>query len=128
VTARLQIAALAALLMLGCSDPPSAPLAVVHGTVTYRGTQLPGGLIVFTPDDDYGDRGPCAEAQIGADGLYTLKTAGNAGASVGKHRVTIAGPPGRPLPDKFLDPHLSGLRAEVIAGQENVIDFKLEER
>ena len=120
--------ALGLLLAAGCGEPAAEPLAVVRGVVTFRGSPLPGGLVVFTPDDDYGSRGQCATGLIGPNGRFTLSTAGMAGAVTGKHRVTIAGPDGWSLPDRFLDPHLSGLRAEVVAGQENVIDFKLEER
>ena len=42
--------------------------------------------------------------------------------------VTIAGPEGWRLPDTFLDPQSSKLRAEVVAGRENVLDFQLEDR
>jgi hypothetical protein len=116
------------LLACGCGEHLAVPPAVVRGLVTFRGARLPGGVIVFTPDDDYGGRGACATGRIGSDGQFTLSTDGAAGAAAGKYRVTVAGPDGWPLPDKFLDPHLSGLRAEVLAGQENILDFKLEER
>jgi hypothetical protein len=96
--------------------------------VTFRGAPLPAGLIVFTPDSDYGGHGPCASGTIGPDGRYTLRTDGAAGVCAGKHRVTVAGPDGWRLPDRFLDPQSSGLRAEVVAGRENVVDFKLEDR
>jgi hypothetical protein len=128
VALRFRIASLILMLAAGCGEPPVAPLAAVHGRVAFRGTPMPGGWIVFTPDDEVGGRGPCATGTIGSDGRYTLTTGGVPGASAGKHRVAIAGPQGWPLPDKFLDPQQSGLRAEVVAGQENVVDFKLEER
>jgi hypothetical protein len=129
LSARLRIAGLAFLLLAaGCGEPPTVPLAVVHGKVTFRGNSLPGGVVVFTPDDDYSSHGMCATGRIGSDGRFALSMDGAAGVAAGKYRVTIAGPDGWPLPDKFLDPHLSGLRAEVLAGQENILDFKLEER
>ena len=34
-----------------------APLVAVSGQVTFRGVPLPGGLIVFTPDDESGFHG-----------------------------------------------------------------------
>jgi hypothetical protein len=110
----------------GCGEPPAAPLVAVRGSVTFRGSPLPSGLIVFTPDDDYGSRGSCATGRIGSDGRFTLSTDGAAGAAAGKYRVTVAGPDGWALPEKLLDPHLSGLRADVVAGQENLLEFKLE--
>jgi hypothetical protein len=112
----------------GCGDRPAAPLAAVRGVVTFRGAPLPAGLVVFTPDEESGGHGPCATGAIGSDGRYTLATGGKPGATPGKHRVSVAGPDGWRLPDTFLDPQLSGLRAEVVAGRENVLDFKLEER
>ena len=117
-----------ALVAAGCADREAEPLAVVRGRVTYRGAPLPGGLVVFTPDDDYGSRGPQAEGAVGTDGRFFLSTAGKTGAAAGKYRVTVVGADGWPLPAKFMDPNQSGLRAEVIAGRENVLDFKLEEK
>jgi hypothetical protein len=114
------------LLAAGCGEESAGPLAVVRGVVTYRGAALPSGLIVFTPDAECGSHGACATGRIGPDGRFTLTTDGAAGAAAGKYRVTIAGPEGWSLSDKLLDPQLSGLRAEVVAGQENILEFKLE--
>jgi hypothetical protein len=115
-------------LALGCGNSVAPPLAIVRGQVTFRGTPLPAGMVVFTPDDEYGGRGPCATGTIGPDGKYVLATDGAAGVAPGKHRVTVMGPEGWRLPDKFLDPQASGLRAEVLGGRENVFEFKLEDR
>jgi hypothetical protein len=114
--------------LAGCGEGPPAPLVVVHGLVTFRGTPMPNGLIVFTPDDDYGTRGLCATCRIGPDGRFSLMTDRTVGAAAGKYRVTVAGPDGWPLPDKFLDPYLSGLWAEVVSGQDNSFTFHLEEK
>jgi hypothetical protein len=109
----------------GC-DPATPPaLAPVSGLVTYRGVPLPGGLIVFTPDAESGCHGPSAQGAIGPDGRYTLTTDAAPGAPPGKHRVTVAG---RGFPDRFRDPQLSGLLAEVAVGRDNVLDFRLEDR
>jgi hypothetical protein len=116
------------LLAIGCGEPPAPPLAAVHGQVTFRGSPLPGGLVVFTPDGDFGAHGAQAEGAIGPDGRFHLTTAKAPGAPVGKHRVSIVGPDSWPLPAKFLDPQLSGLRAEVVAGQVNEFTFRLEDR
>lgn len=116
-----------ALLAAGCSRRP-APLTGVTGLVTFRGTPLANGLIVFTPDSDNGCHGECAYGEIGPDGRFVLFTEGTRGAAVGWHRVSVAGLDvyGPKLPAKFQDPHSSGLRANVVAGQENVLDFRLE--
>jgi hypothetical protein len=117
---------LASLGASGCGDTAPPALAAVHGRVTLRGVPLPGGLVVFTPDDETGSHGGCAQGAIGPDGRYALATGGAPGAAPGKHRVTVAGPDGWRLPESLLDPQLSGLRAEVVAGKENVLDFRLE--
>jgi hypothetical protein len=127
----MKVRRLLALVMLaaaGCGEHDPPPRGVVRGQVTFRGTPLPGGLIVFTPDEDFGGHGPCAVGAIGSDGRYTLTTDGAAGAPAGKHKVTVVGPDGWRLPDRFLDPQTSTLKAEVIAGRENVVDFRLEDR
>jgi hypothetical protein len=128
-------------LCLGC-DAAAPTTAVVRGRVTYRGAPLPTGSIVFVPDPDRGGSGPMSRGDVGADGTYRLRVCGDGGgegAAVGWHRVTIhavevartatvgdLGPAPRSLlPDHYRDPELSGLRREVRAGAENVIDFDL---
>jgi hypothetical protein len=47
----------------------------------------------------------------------------------GWHRVTVAcleAPGGTRVPDRYQDPQLSDLRAEVRAGKDNEINFRLE--
>lgn len=121
------VTALALLAVAGCANR-AAPLAGVTGVVTYRGVPLANGLIVFTPDDDAGCHGGSAYGEIGPDGRYVLFAEGTRGAAVGWHRVSVAGldVTGPRLPAKFHDPLISGLRAKVVAGQENVLDFRLE--
>ena len=93
---------------------------IVQGHVTYRGTILPGGTIVFTPDVERGGDGPMATAEIKADGSYSLQTGSEPGAASGPYRVTIASEaPIVPeasisavvLPQTYSDPEKSGLEA-----------------
>lgn len=137
--ARLPLAALLLLAAVGCGqdDPSPAP---VRGRVFYKGTPLPGGSIVFTPDADKGGRGPLARGEIRPDGTYTLASDGRPGAAPGWHRVTVVSvqaPPAKPsgteladvpslLPRKYAAPDLSGLVGRVKPGEENVIDFHLD--
>ncbi len=113
---------------LGCGEAAPPPLVAVNGQVTFRGVPLPGGLIVFTPDDESGFHGACALGSIGPDGRYTLSTEGKPGVTPGRHRVTVAGPdlPGWGVPERFRDPQLSELRAEIIPGRDNALDFHLQ--
>ncbi len=126
------------LLMIGCDAESRTPVPV-RGKVFYRGAPLTSGLIVFAPDSTRGTEGPLARAEIRSDGTYELHTEGTAGVNPGWYRVTVmalepaaaasVAPPALQrslLPDKYRDPELSGLVREVKAGQENLLDFRLE--
>jgi hypothetical protein len=118
---------IAALLVAAGCAPAPVPVAV-HGRVTYRGAPLRSGLIVFTPDDARGHHGPPAQAAIGSDGRYVLRTGTATGAAPGWYRVTVASldtVAGESLPARFRDPELSDLFAEVLAGQDNSVDLDL---
>jgi hypothetical protein len=133
------LSAVCLLVLAGCGDE-QPKLAIVHGKVAHDGVPLPGGTIVFTPDATRGNTGPLACAEIQPDGTYALRTANQAGATPGWHRVTvvsvaIAAPP-EPgqrfavprslLPSWYRDPNLSGLTCEVKPSQDNVLDFNLD--
>jgi hypothetical protein len=112
----------------GCGGEAPA-LAPVRGTVYYKGAPVKGGVILFTPDEQRGGRGPGAEAVLGPDGTYVLRTGGERGATPGWHRITVVGAaPGEPfaLPHRYADPELSCLCREVEAGRVNVIDLHLD--
>ncbi len=126
------------LLMIGCDAESRTPVPV-RGKVFYRGIPLKSGLIVFAPDSTRGTEGPLARAEIQSDGAYELHTEGAAGVHPGWYRVTVMALeptaaastetpviPRSLLPDKYRDPELSGLVREVKAGQENLLDFRLE--
>jgi hypothetical protein len=123
----------------GC-DHATEPLAIVRGKVSYKGTLLRTGTIVFTPDTLRGTTGPMARSEIQPDGTYALQTNGLPGATAGWHRVTVmaleAGlaispdgnliMPRSLLPEKYRDPELSGLSCQVRGGQENRLDIDLD--
>jgi len=130
--------ALCMLLTAGCGR---APLTPVQGKVAYKGFNLHGGVIVFTPDGTRGERGSIAVAKIREDGSYTLLTGDAPGASPGWYRVTVSAvansslaQPGGPgftypqslLPEKYRDPETSLLTCEVKSGRTNNIDFNLD--
>ena len=138
----IRLAILGAILVgtaAGCGSGKPA-LSPVHGKVTFKGTPLPCGTIVFTPDASRGHQGALARSEIQADGSYSLRTESGYGAIAGWYRVTVmavempeAPPPGQRylvprslLPEKYRDPELAGLVREVKPGGENVIDFVLE--
>jgi hypothetical protein len=131
MTHRPPLYGLALLLSLGAAgcDAKPPPLAPVRGRVALFDAPLRGGVVVFTPDAERGTYGAGAVGTIGPDGQYVLMTDGAPGAAPGWHRVTVAclePPAGRRIPDRYQDPQLSGLRAEVRSGKENVFDFRLE--
>jgi hypothetical protein len=132
-------ATVALLLAAGC-DSGTESFARVRGRVAYRSFPLHTGTIVFTPDESRGTTGALIHADIRQDGTYEMGTAEAQGAPPGWYRITImaidASPAGNVasgygiprslLPDKYRDPDLSGLSCQIKAGQENVIEFKLE--
>jgi len=120
-------AALVLLLAMGCGqDTPK--LAPVRGTVYYKGVPLKGGTLVFAPDPERGGQGPMALAEIGSDGTYVLRTAGDKGAVPGWHRITVAPDAAArsSFPRRYGDPELSELSREVLPDQVNTIDLRLE--
>jgi hypothetical protein len=123
-------AALLALLAAGCGEPKPT-LSPVRGRVFFHGAPLAGGVIVFTPDLEHGNRGPQACARIGDDGAYVLSTGSDLGAIPGWHRVTFKATAGNAasdtlLPPRYCDPDQSDQAREVKAAQGNDIDFHLE--
>jgi hypothetical protein len=133
--ARLATVGAALAIAVGCGQGQKATL--VQGKVLYRGSPVPCGMIVFTPDAGRGGSGPFARAEIHSDGSYDLRTGESAGAGPGWYRVTVvaveasAGPSGFAVPRslvpaKYRDPELSGLECEVKAGQSNHINFDLQ--
>jgi hypothetical protein len=126
----------------GCGNAPAdtPPLAPVTGTISFDGKPLTQGTIQFTPDSTQGTSGRMALGQIQSDGTYQLTTISSGdGAQVGHHIVTIQAyestpfDPNNPkptttkslLPERYADPAQSNLKAEVVAGKTNSIDFKL---
>ena len=119
-----------ALFAAGCGES-KPPLSPVRGAVFFHGAPLAGGIIVFTPDSEHGNRGPQACARIGDDGAFVLSTGADPGAVAGWHRVTFKATAGNAsaetlLPPRYCDPDQSGQACEVKAAQGNDIDFHLE--
>lgn len=121
-----------------CQRGP-APVTAVSGRVTYLGSPLPTGTIVFAPDTTRGENGAVAVGAILGDGSYTLKTGESLGAAAGWYRVTVTSLasstsfPGQSflvpqsiIPEKYRDPNLSELVCEIKPHQPNTIDFQLK--
>jgi len=135
----LGVLVLFAVALGGCGSS-TAPLAEVQGKVSYKGSLLQSGTVVFTPDASRGGRGELAHGEIQSDGSFTLRTGTAAGAVPGWHRVTVAAvqPPTNPppghryavpvslIPEKYRDPELSGLVREVKPNQVNTVKLELE--
>jgi len=147
---RLRIGALVMGLALaavpgGCGAPNG--VAKVRGTITYRGKPVAKASVSFIPEA----LGTVpALATTDESGFYALSTYGTGdGAPVGPCRIAVSltGPssplpehlakaeaaaetlrkPGKALiPRKYFSPDTSRLKADVIAGKDNVFDFDLE--
>lgn len=120
--------------ILGCGSRTPNEQSV-KGQVWYRGGPLPGGMIVFVPDEERGNSGPLIKAEVQADGSFSL------GGSVppGWYRMAIAPPPSSgstlptvaspypTVPSRYRNPQLSGLQGEIKPNAENVLDLQLED-
>lgn len=121
-TMPLLLALCAAACGCGSSNVPSGG---VRGRVLVGGQPLSGGLIVFSPDESRGNRGPLGTAVIQRDGWYAIPAGSS--LNVGWHRIALAGPAGISwkLPDEYRNPELSGLEREILGGAENVVDVDI---
>lgn len=137
---------LASLTAAGCNRSDRAELAPVTGTVTYDGTPLPSGKIIFETAGARPAIGAIEDGQIVEVTTYEL----NDGAPVGSHKISIqsvavagAGGSGATptdfntdpaaymatsslIPAKYGNPAKSGLTAEVEPGMMNRFEFELE--
>jgi len=107
----------------------------VKGRIHYRGAPLPGGLIVFVPDEDRGNSGSLIKTEIQADGSFTLANT----VLPGWYLVAVAPPapggasaptadnPYPAPPARYRNPRLSGLQGEIKPGVENDFFFTLED-
>ncbi|MCG6157359.1 carboxypeptidase-like regulatory domain-containing protein [Rubinisphaera margarita] len=119
----------------GCGDsrPSTVP---VTGLVTLDGTPVADASVTFYPDS-----GRPATGRTDAEGIYTLTTFETGdGAVPGEHRVSISKqtiPESNStedleaikseIPAVYNNAETSGLKAEVVAGQDAPIDFNLAE-
>jgi hypothetical protein len=96
------------------SNVASTTEATVHGTVTVRGKPAGEGNVYFNPANIYRKTAPIAEAKIGKDGTYTIKTL------LGPNTVSISSP------QINNDPKLVGsiVYTEVQSG-DNTLDIPL---
>jgi len=121
-------------LLAGCGSSSGnlPPLAPVSGKVTLDGNPLPRGTVTFIPDESKGTKGPTAVGQIGPDGQFTLRTAQNAGAVLGHHKVRIRarqeakspqeeGKEPSLIPLKYENENTSGLSFEVKSGKNEFL-------
>ena len=120
----------------GCDGAePAASLTVVHGRVTYLEQPIAGGSIVFIPDEERGGSGTPVNADIQADGTYSLRNGEHAGIRPGAYRVTVRAAP-RPFvrggfaapepPERYSDPRTSGLSCKVQPVEDHTINFHLQ--
>ena len=128
-----------ALLILGCMiwgcGSKSEKKQSVQGTVWYRGMPLPGGVIIFVPDEARGNSGPLCRSSIAADGNFHLAQE----VPSGWYRIAIAPLPTEaeslpsvsvPYPGparRYRNPELSGLTGEIRNSAENHFEFVLDD-
>jgi hypothetical protein len=123
------------LVAIGCGDGRvRLPTGTVSGVVTYQGSPLTGGRVLFAHST-----GQAAGADIASDGSFKLL------AFQGNNRVAIfcfqsindpSGkiygiPPREPvkslIPDRYTEPANSGLTFDVKSGEDNRAQFTLQD-
>jgi hypothetical protein len=138
-----------ALLTAGCGGK-----GTVAGTVKYKGTPIPSGTIMFTPESGVGlinapitdgkyaaDNVPTGTAKVTVTSMYTPRNSNPMMGPKGKGKMTppADAPPearkafekkteykkGLKIPDKYADPEQSGLTYTVQSGMQTK-DFNLE--
>lgn len=127
---------LAALAIGGCSR--GLDLAPATGRVSLDGKPVTDASVMYLPANG----GPVATGSTDSQGAFELHTTNEAGALVGRHRVTISkselqnvidgapGPGGAKLvwhiPERFSRAEASGLEAEIKRGESNTRHFELQ--
>ncbi|MCZ2344330.1 MAG: phage tail protein [Bacteroidales bacterium] len=125
---------LATLLLSGCGQPEPDPMTTVHGTVTFQGQPLAGGLIVFSPDRERSTATRTLAAEIGGDGQYFLITDGLSNVPPGWYHIAIADTADLytsaentvRFPAALRRSDCSHLEREIIAGHDHVFDFHVQ--
>lgn len=106
------------LALAGCG---SGDFAAVSGHVTFDGSSLTTGTVIFHPEDG----GPLTYGTIQADGRYSLKTGDQSGLRPGRYAVTVSastapeGPDDDPqlvTPERYAQASTSGLHYAVAPG------------
>lgn len=113
----------------------------VKGTVTFSGTPVPHGSLLFVPVNS----GPPAQANLKTDGTFTVGTYDTSDGMIpGEYRVTISGqmvapdpnanetpdadavlPDVKPLPNKYGAESTSGLTVTISETEKNELTFDL---
>ena len=133
---RLELAAISALLLVGCSHGPE-PTYPVRGVVALDGQPLDGGTILFElAKPPEGGQRYTARGTVDAEGRYQLSTFGESdGAVAGRHRVVVFakiavmvdehyGSRKSVIPMKYQAPETTDLLYDVKRG-DNQIDIPL---
>ncbi len=128
--------------LLGCGGSDSPETVAVSGSVTYQGSPLTNGKVMFNPVDS--QVGRVAHGQINEDGSFVLSTYHDGdGARPGDYNVSIVSyTPGSgglekdrelglsisdtsAIPEKYNDPKTSGITISVESGRPQT-DLTLE--
>ncbi len=107
----------------GCGEERPYTTVEVSGRVTLDGEPLAGAHLTFQPNTKV-SRGPGSFGLTDEEGRYRLETtAGDTGAVVGRHRVSITAKDGPPLPRRYN--HDSELSVDIVAKGPQTADFPL---
>ncbi len=77
--------------LVGCEGGATGPTGTVSGKVTYNDSPVAAGCrVTFSHDET----SKAATGEVGGDGSYSLKMAGESGIPVGSYTITVGPPAG----------------------------------
>lgn len=113
--------------LLGCG---SSGFSSTEGVVTLDGQPLANATVMFQSPNM-----PMATARTNQDGKYRVETGGTKGIKPGEYSVTVAAyakgknggerAPNLIIPQRYLQPETSGLKAEIGSGTNRDVNFEL---
>lgn len=139
---------LGSLATLGCSGDSPPPTIAVSGKVTYKGSPVTSGQVLFQPMQAVGSDKAAgivrpAVGTIGSDGRYAMKSFGEGeGVLPGEYQVAVISYADEPtpeqyaegavrklaIPERYTNGATSGLKRQVAAGDEpHVYDIELRD-
>ncbi len=115
---KLTVLVLATLLLAGCGGASDAPtMAKVAGVANFNGTPLPDATVTFYPE-----KGQPGVGRTDAAGAFQIRTNGQLGAIVSKHKVTVAIAPASTAPVEMDGNEMNHAQATILPSKYGSVE------